>query len=260
MAFSGIILYITPKGRIANWINWQFMGIAKEGWEGIHNIVAILFFFGIGLHIYYNWKVLIHYLKDKVSRQIGIKKEFVASLVVIGIFVTGAIGEFQPFWSVMDLNESIKAYWDKTSNNPPVPHAEDLTLAELSEITGKGSETIIKEFKKNNITLSTEGAKLSEIAEANNTTPDVIYSFFGMKSNITISESHAISAYTGGGAGYSQMTIQDLSKNNNLDINVVLETLKKKNIEAKPDENLRSIAERNDLRPYDLAKIIIGDK
>ena len=30
MTFTGIILFITPPGRVANWANWELFGISKE--------------------------------------------------------------------------------------------------------------------------------------------------------------------------------------------------------------------------------------
>ena len=31
-AVSGIILYIAPPGRVANWTNWQVWGLGKDQW------------------------------------------------------------------------------------------------------------------------------------------------------------------------------------------------------------------------------------
>lgn len=30
IAISGVILYIVPPGRVANWTNWQLLGLGKE--------------------------------------------------------------------------------------------------------------------------------------------------------------------------------------------------------------------------------------
>ncbi|MCK4782139.1 MAG: DUF4405 domain-containing protein, partial [Desulfobacteraceae bacterium] len=35
---SGIILYVAPPGRIANWTNWTIWGLNKEEWAAIHTI------------------------------------------------------------------------------------------------------------------------------------------------------------------------------------------------------------------------------
>ncbi|MBE0460642.1 MAG: DUF4405 domain-containing protein, partial [Candidatus Aminicenantes bacterium] len=42
-AISGIVLYITPVGRVANWTNWKFLGLTKQNWEAIHTIFGYVF-------------------------------------------------------------------------------------------------------------------------------------------------------------------------------------------------------------------------
>ena len=63
MAFSGIILYLSPKGRVANWTGWTMAGLGKESWGGVHTTIGILFLLASALHLLYNWKVFLNYLK-----------------------------------------------------------------------------------------------------------------------------------------------------------------------------------------------------
>ncbi|MFC1555670.1 DUF4405 domain-containing protein [candidate division KSB1 bacterium] len=256
MAFSGLVLFATPQGKIANWTNWSFLNITKEGWEGVHNILMILFFVSIGLHIYYNWKVLLHYFKSRATRQFTLTKELVVSLVIVSVFLSGAVMEWQPFWSIQDLNESIKNYWAAGGNNPPAPHAEDLTLAELTDHTKTTVETMLADLEKNNITIPSEEATLTEIAKVNSLTPDEIYGFFSKGENAEVSLTSAEHLPTGG--GYGMMTIEAVSKNNGVEIQKVIETLKEKNITAETDETLRIVADRNEITPKELFEMIAG--
>ena len=32
MSISGIVLFIVPQGRIANWIDWRFLALTKGQW------------------------------------------------------------------------------------------------------------------------------------------------------------------------------------------------------------------------------------
>lgn len=41
--FSGIILYIAPPGRIANWTNWELIGLTKSQWQTMHTNFSYLF-------------------------------------------------------------------------------------------------------------------------------------------------------------------------------------------------------------------------
>ncbi|MCD6320314.1 MAG: DUF4405 domain-containing protein [Candidatus Desulfofervidaceae bacterium] len=64
MAFSGAILYITPYGRIAYWTNWHLLGLDKAQWEAVHTVLSILFLIAACFHLYYNWRLFIHYLRN----------------------------------------------------------------------------------------------------------------------------------------------------------------------------------------------------
>jgi uncharacterized protein DUF4405 len=43
LATSGIILFITPPGRIAHWTGWRFWGLTKTQWSSVHIWFALLF-------------------------------------------------------------------------------------------------------------------------------------------------------------------------------------------------------------------------
>jgi len=68
MLFTSIILYIVPHGRVAYWSDWSLMGLDKTQWGDVHINMGLLFLLSIGLHIYYNWKTILAYLKDKARR------------------------------------------------------------------------------------------------------------------------------------------------------------------------------------------------
>ena len=39
LLLSGVVLYVAPPGRIANWTQWQF-GLDKEQWQALHTVFA----------------------------------------------------------------------------------------------------------------------------------------------------------------------------------------------------------------------------
>ena len=70
MSYTGVILYIAPHGRIAKWIDWHFLGLDKTQYQELHITSMVTFLvFGI-LHIYYNWKPIISYMKDSTKEQL----------------------------------------------------------------------------------------------------------------------------------------------------------------------------------------------
>jgi hypothetical protein len=40
---SGVMLYMSPPGRYAHWVNWKILGFTKEGWQAIHTVFSYTF-------------------------------------------------------------------------------------------------------------------------------------------------------------------------------------------------------------------------
>ena len=36
LVLSGVLLFVSPPGRIANWTNWTILGLRKHDWIGLH--------------------------------------------------------------------------------------------------------------------------------------------------------------------------------------------------------------------------------
>ena len=88
MSCTGIILYIAPHGRVSRWLDWHLFGLNKEQYQELHTTCMVsLLFFGI-LHIYFNWRAILCYLRDS-SRKISFrKKEFLIAFILNAFFVS----------------------------------------------------------------------------------------------------------------------------------------------------------------------------
>ena len=88
MIISGVFLYLAPAGRIAKWTHIYILGFEKETWQAIHTIFTYIFIIAGGFHIFYNWKPLMSYLKDRVKRNFTLTKELSASFIItIAVFL-----------------------------------------------------------------------------------------------------------------------------------------------------------------------------
>jgi len=68
MVLTSIVLFIVPQGRVAYWADWRLWGLTKTDWGNIHINLGLLFLIALFVHIYYNWKPLISYLKNKAKQ------------------------------------------------------------------------------------------------------------------------------------------------------------------------------------------------
>lgn len=97
VVLTSIILYIVPQGRVAYWADWRLCGLSKTDWGNIHINLGFVSLIALGLHIYYNWKPLMAYLKDKARRFKLFTREFNVSPVDLYDIIreTGRSFDFQ---------------------------------------------------------------------------------------------------------------------------------------------------------------------
>ncbi|MBN1847098.1 MAG: DUF4405 domain-containing protein [Deltaproteobacteria bacterium] len=113
---SGVILYITPMGRFANWNNWTLWGLDKHEWAAIHTVFGYLLLIVIGLHLYFNWRVVVHFFWNKLHSSFNLKREFIVASAIVVLVFAGTIWNIPPFSSVMDLGRDAKLSWEKNSD------------------------------------------------------------------------------------------------------------------------------------------------
>ncbi len=244
---TGIILYLSPAGRIAHWVNWKLFGFSKEEWQAIHTVFSYTFVILSIFHLFsINWKVFLSYLKSKTNTGLNKKRElFWSSILTILIFI-GIIYSIPPFSSVMVFGEYLTETWEHKETEPPIPHAELLTLIELSEQLGDITvDKIVDKLNSKGIKYNNTSQTLSEIGVLNNIPPNKIYNIVTNKtvSNVT-------------GTGIGKMTIEQYALKNNKNIDELLKLLKMNNVIAKKEQTLKDVASENDMGAKDVYDII----
>ncbi len=124
MTYTGIMLFIAPPGRIANWANWKLLGLGKEDYAQIHITFMVLFVVMTILHVFYNWKPITSYMKIKAKEMIVFTKDMIVALVLTLIFIFGTIFAVPPFTTFLDFGDGIKHSWEKEYGTAPYSHAE----------------------------------------------------------------------------------------------------------------------------------------
>jgi hypothetical protein len=175
LGFSGVILYVTPRGRVANWTGWTMFGLSKQSWQAVHINFALLFLIVAGLHLYLNWPVFWAYIKKKGSLAINLKFESLMALLLAGVVLVGTIVRIQPFSTVVDCNYQVKDYWEHWASEAPSPHAEELSLSRFADNQGLSASDLMKALQENGIVAADASATIEQVAEANNLTPADVY-------------------------------------------------------------------------------------
>ena len=190
MSYTGVILFIAPHGRVSRWLDWHFLGLDKTQYQELHTTSMIIFLvFGL-LHIYFNWKPIVSYLKDKNHKISFTKKEFLIALTLNTTFVIGTIYLTPPFKSFLDFGESIKESWGEKSTKrsktvsstnkeavikAPPERLGQKTLQELNDNGYINLEKSIQILKSKDLNNINSDSKIRHIADELDQTPSEIY-------------------------------------------------------------------------------------
>jgi len=172
---SGAILYLTPRGRTANWTNWTLFGLGKEQWAALHTNIAILFLIAAGLHVVLNWTMFWGYIKKKAGAGLNLKRELALAVVIAVLFVAGTLYHLPPFSTINAWNDQIKNYWDRKAAQAPVPHSEELTLAEFAAEVGLSVEDASEALRKEGFDVRDTSLTMAQLAESKGVAPSDVF-------------------------------------------------------------------------------------
>ena len=262
-SISGIVLYFVPPGRVANWTNWKLCGLTKHGWGAVHTILGYVFLIFAILHIYFNWKPILSYIKRKIKGGMRMRAEMTVSVVVTLLITVLTIASIPPFSSIMDLGESLKNSWEDTSTQPFMPHAELLTLQEFTLQVDIPLDEALNILRAKGVEVGDPESEVADIAEKNGLSPAQIYAFLSfdlskegkqkIDSRVTGTQGRGIGV---GGGGFGRKTIEQIAVELNVPIEKVMAILKEAGINAKKTDVIRDAAEINGRRAVDLVNLI----
>ena len=248
---SGIVLYIAPPGRVANWTDWRMLGLTKTGWENQHAVFGFAFAVLSIFHLFFiNWKAFVSYLKARAVRGLKSPKELFPSLLLFLLFGVGTYFVIQPFSAIIDFGNNISESWEQRDKQPPVPHAETMTLVELARQPGLGGDAELLKTKLDEAGFSVTSVdeRLADIAVRNRTTAQKLYQHIAPPAE---SRKKTLPA-----EGLGRKTLQEIADGAAISVSSLQLALGQKGIEAEQDMTLKTIAEQNSLTMSELRGIL----
>jgi hypothetical protein len=250
LATTGVGLYMTPPGRVANWSGWTLAGLTKAQWQAVHMVFGFLFVAASGLHLFFNWRVLMSYLRSHVATGLRRKREIAWSLGIGALLLALSIGDVPPVSQVAATREAISNSWSDATTEPPIPHAELLTLARFAEAQKLPIENALGTLRAAGAKATAEST-LAEIAVQLETTPQEVYRRLGAASP------KPAAAVAGGGMGWK--TLRAASQEQGIPLDTAIARLSAAGIAAQADLTLREIASRNNRHAPELLALIKAD-
>jgi hypothetical protein len=169
------------------------------------------------------------------------------------VFVGGTYVEIPPFSTIINIGESIKEAAAKKYGEPPYGHAELSSVKTFAKRMGIDLKIAMDLLQKSGYQIDTETETLKEIADRNNITPQEVYLTISpalRKSAIFSGESKSLPEMPPPGTG--NLTLADLCSQYNLNIKIIIRSLKEANITSEAKMTLKKIGEANNRSPIDI--------
>lgn len=245
---TSVILYIMPQGRIAYWANWHLMGLSKDQWQTIHINIGLLMILSLTIHIYYNWRLIVSYLKKQRQLKI-VTPEFNLALVLTLIWGVGSYAQIPPFSYIQTFNKSIKAAAAQKYGTPPYGHAELSSLASFCQRMGIDLNMAIEHLHQAGYEFATPSQTIQDLAERNRVSPQQIYfailpttssSAFDKSSSITFRTERPTK-------GLGKLTLAQFCRINSLDSSQLIKQLHGIGIKAEKEMTIKHISDINQM-------------
>ncbi len=251
--WTSVVLYIMPHGRTAYWSDWRFWGLSKDEWGALHINLGILFLLALLLHIWYNWKPITNYLKNKAKALTVFTPDFNIALVVCLVCMIGTLLLIPPFSTILDFGESIKEAASRKYGEPPWGHAELSPLNSFAKKMDWDPAKAMAVLKDKGFNVESGRLTLRQIADANKVSPQDLYNAM-----LAVLDTGP----EGGGlpdappAGFGMRTLQEIATEYDVPLDAMLRALKEKDIQAEPGQSVKTIAGKYDMNPYDVFEIL----
>ena len=252
MLLTSVILFITPQGRVAYWADWRLWGLTKTDWGNIHINLGLLFLIALSVHIYYNWKPLISYLKNKAKQIKVFTPEFSLALAITLVFIFGAYNLVPPFGWVMSLNEHFKDSGAEKYGEPPYGHAELSSLKTFAKKMKLDLTMSMKLLEKAGYAVEDSNMTLATIGRRYHIPPQMVYETIKPAEIATAKKSDSKDLPESPPPGTGKLTLADFCTQYQLNMKLVVRELKKQGIEASEELTLKEIAANNDTGPHDI--------
>jgi hypothetical protein len=255
LLLTSVVLYIVPEGRVAYWSDWKMLGLTKSQWGDVHINLGWLFLAAGLLHIMYNWKVVLAYLKNRARELKVFTPEFNISLLLTVVFVVGTLFLIPPFSTILDFGRSFKDAAAVKYGEPPYGHAELSSLKTLSRRTGLDLQKMLAEMNQSGIQFTGPDQTVLEIARGNGVSPKDVYAVME-KAQQQLPGGEQPAFPDEPFPGFGKLLLVDLCEQYGLDLEMVKETFSQKGLTVDGEKSLRDIAAENGTDPHALFEVL----
>lgn len=241
---TSVILYIVPHGRIAYWSDWRLWQLSKTQWSDLHTNLGILFLLACFLHLYYNWKPITTYLKDKTKTLKVFTINFNIAFLLTLAFGLGTYFHIPPMSTILDIGESIKDASAVKYGEPPYGHAELSSLKMFAKRVNLDLNKSITLLQEAGIRYENEKMTIVEIAKENKLSPKQVYEIITPAKKRNNTGTHSVFPDSPP-PGFGRKKLAEVCVDFNLHIPDIVHALSSKGVKAEPTHSIKQIATKN---------------
>lgn len=136
LLISSIILYLLAPhgGPGSSAASWTLLGLGKRQWVDIHLNLGLLFLASGLVHLCYNWRAIVAYMKNKTKNFSLATPALALALAINLLFIGGTLLKVPPFSFLLELN--------RKPNRPAVSQQVEPAREYMSSTAAAVSEQI----------------------------------------------------------------------------------------------------------------------
>lgn len=254
MLTSSIMLYIVPQGRVAYWSGWTMWGLTKTQWGAVHTNLGFLMLVAGSFHIYYNWRPMTSYLKNKARAFKLFTPNFNLALAVFAAFVTLTLLEAPPVVWIQNLRTSLEDGGAARLGEPPYGHAEESSLRVFLRNTGLDKDQARANLEAAGIAVPDPEISILELATAHDLTPRQLHEIILGPEDQRSTDPLPIPEAMPMGSG--RMTLEAFCRQHNRDLAQAVEILTAAGLTVDAQLSLKDNAANNELEALDLLDLL----
>jgi hypothetical protein len=182
LVFSSVMSYMAPRGPGSS--NWEALGLGKHEWFSLHTNLGLLFLVACIVHVAFNWKPIVAYMKNKLGHFRLFTLNFNIALLLTLWVITSSVLDWPPFSGIQSYKESLgnrgrhhatEVVTEKAAlpAKPPFLYSRR-SVAGLSEDYSISERRVLDTFKDLGIKAEADWS-IKEIAKHNDMASESVY-------------------------------------------------------------------------------------
>ena len=207
------------------------------------------------LNIYYNWKPIVVYLKDKTSLINVFTANVDIALLFTLVFAIGTLFEIPPMSTTVNISESIKDAVADKYGEPLYTHAELSSQKMFTRKEHLDLQKSVELLEHAGIWYKNNSQSIGKIANQNKLTPKQVYEI--IKRAKKKSSVSAFSTFPDSPPpGFGRKKLSEVYIEFSLDVPDILHAPSNKGVKDGPGHSIKAISTKNRMEPMAIFEII----